>query len=1145
MGTQLQAADLSVEDFNGLEGCNEILNLTCPDLIHSIHNQYFEAGADIIETNTFGALPWVLEEYGIAHRLDEICNAAGEIARSSADLNGGYVFAAIGPGTKLATLSQITFDDVVAGYRNAFTSLIRTKPDAILIETMQDLLNLKAAVIAAHEAMEDCHLDLPIFVQVTIEQNGTMLLGTEIAAALNFLECFPQIFGVGVNCATGPEEMSVPVRFLSQHSTRLLTVQPNAGLPLMKSGKSYYPLTPNELAEYHTKFVTEFGADIVGGCCGTTPDHIRAVANAVKNCKRLKRFVEDRWRVLSPKIGYDLGDQVVSPLIGCSSLYQFQPYDQSPSFLIVGERTNANGSKAFKDALASSNYDSLSEIAKDQEKEGAHVIDVCTAYVGRNEVTDMDAVLSRYITQITLPIMVDSTEIPVIETALKRIPGKCIINSIHYEDGGLRVEKVLNLCRKFGAAVVALTIDENGMAKLAEDKVAIAERILEQTRKIGIPDEDVFIDCLTFTLGSGDSEFRRSAIETLTAIRVITERYPRANTILGISNVSFGLKKAARHILNSVFLSYAIEAGLSSAIVHAGRILPINKIDPALFESAKKLIFDESNDKSDPLTAFLQATGDLSTEKSNTNKLSELPIELRLKTHIIDGIKQDLENSLNIALEKHSPITIINDFLLEGMKTVGDLFGAGKMQLPFVLQSAEVMKAAVSYLEPLMEKSDLSNRGSILLATVAGDVHDIGKNLVDIILSNNGYRVVNIGIKQPIGNILKEARDKKVDVIGMSGLLVKSTLVMRDNLLEMNERGLSNYPVILGGAALTRSYVEQDLRSLYKGNVWYASDAFEGLQIMDLLSSDQQNDTAELENFTAYKRTSSHRLPDSDPKLYQYDGHKSEVSTHIEVPIPPFWGRKTITNIDIKEVYPFINEIALFRGQWGFRRPKDIGNQDFSEFLESEARPVFERLKERLSGILQPKVVYGYFPVQSEGNDLIILNDDMKTPLARFRFPRQQDGKRLCIADFFKSVDSGIIDVAAFHIVTVGEEVTQIERSLFTENRYQEYLYTHGMGVETAEALAEYWHQKIRIELGISNDDPKDMKLLFSAKYRGCRYSFGYPACPNLEDQKILCDLLKPEEIGVSLTEEFMLVPEQSTSAIICHHPEAKYFVLR
>ncbi|GIV01347.1 MAG: 5-methyltetrahydrofolate--homocysteine methyltransferase [Fimbriimonadales bacterium] len=1132
LGTEYQARNLTTDDFGGHDGCNEFLCLSRPDVVRELHRAYFEAGSDVVETNTFGAIRYVLDEYGIGDRMEEICAAAARLAREAADATSTpdkprFVLGALGPGTKLVTLGQVAFDEIVESYATAFATLIQNGVDALLLETLQDLLHLKAALVAAGDAMERTGVELPVLVQVTIEQTGTMLLGTEIEAAILTASLFPYVVGFGMNCATGPEEMAPYVRAISKHWDGFVSVQPNAGLPEVVDGRTVYRLTPTALAEHQVRFVQEFGTNLVGGCCGTTPAHIRALAEAVQaqQATRTEEF---------------------SPLTGLASLYQYQPYDQSPSFLIVGERTNANGSKRFRELLAEEDWQGLTEMAREQEAEGAHVLDVCTAYVGRDEVRDMDRLLFEVARQVTIPIMVDSTDERVIERSLKRLPGKPIVNSINFEDGDARTERVLGFCKRYGAAVVGLTIDEDGMAKDRERKVAIADRILEATRRYGIPDEDVFLDTLTFTLGSGDPEFRTAAVETIEAIREIMRRHPRVNTLLGVSNISFGLKPQARHILNSVFLHYALEAGLTSAIVHAGKILPRNQVPDALWEAARRLVFNEWVDDKDPLVEFMARFEEEGATIQESANLEDLPIEERLKRHIIQGIRKDLEQNLDEALTRYEPLQIINEILLDGMKTVGDLFGEGKMQLPFVLQSAEVMKAAVRYLEPKMDRVEGQDRGSIVLATVSGDVHDIGKNLVDIILSNNGYRVVNIGIKQPLSAILSAAEEHNVDAIGMSGLLVKSTIVMRDNLLEMNELGKHHYPVLLGGAALTRSYVEEDLRKLYKGKVWYAQDAFEGLRIMQEISAGAEAEEPEkASGAPATPRPRSHRVPADIEALLEFDGTKSDVQPAKEIPTPPFWGRRVVRDISIEDVYPFINEVALFRGQWGYRRPKEMSNLEFNEYLAGVAAPEFEELKQELKEVFDPVVAYGYFPAQSEGNDLILYDPETHCEVERIRFPRQSDGRRLCIADFFASKESGRMDVAAFHIVTVGPRVTELERRLFDEGEYRKYLLVHGMGVETAEALAEYWHKRIREELGIAHEDASEIRLLFSTKYRGCRYSFGYPACPRLEDQAVVMRLLRPEEIGITLTEEYMLVPEQSTSAIICHHPEAKYFNIR
>ncbi|MDW8321496.1 MAG: methionine synthase [Armatimonadota bacterium] len=1132
MGTQIQSLHLTAEDFEGLEGCNELLNATRPHLVAQIHARYFEAGADIVETNTFGANLMNLGEYGIAHRVYELNFKGAQLAREIAHSfttpdRPRFVAGSIGPGTKLPTLEHITFDELESTYTEQARGLLDGGVDLLLIETVQDLLQAKAAINGCRNAMRAVGRTVPIFVQVTVETTGTMLLGSEIGAALTTLLAFPDVAAIGMNCATGPEQMVEHVRYLHHHSPRLISVQPNAGLPELRDGKTFYPLTPEELATYHKQFVEEFGVNFAGGCCGTTPEHIRKMVQTVGFHKPVARSPET--------------------IPACSSLYQSVPYYQENSFLIVGERLNANGSKQFRELLLGENYDDMVQMAREQTAEGANVLDVCVDYVGRDGVRDMTEVVRRLATQSTLPLMVDSTEPPVIEAALKRLGGKCIVNSVNFEDGGKRLRQVLPMCRKYGAAVVALAIDEEGQARTAEWKLRVARRLVKViTEDYGIPPEDIFFDALTFPLGSGAEDLRQDGIATIEAIRQFKQEFPRCHTILGVSNVSFGLKPAARHVLNSVFLHYCLEAGLDAAIVHPSRILPLHRIPEEQREVARQLIFDERREGYDPLVEFMKLFEKAGAGVKRGDEWQLLPVEERLKRAIIEGRRNGLEQSLDEAMQTHRPLDIINNILLEGMKVVGDLFGKGEMQLPFVLQSAEVMKAAVNYLTPFMERMEDVQKGTIVLATVAGDVHDIGKNLVDIILSNNGYRVVNLGIKVPIDRILEAADEYRVDAIGMSGLLVKSTIVMRENLEEMNRRGKWHYPVLLGGAALTRRYVEEDLRNIYKGRVFYGQDAFEGLVIMEhLCNPDKPLETTSLPTAPARPKLPEPSEAEEIPSVVA-GAVRSNVRMDVPIPEPPFIGTRVVENIPLDEIYPYINEVALFRGQWQFRRGK-MSSEEFNRFLEERVRPIFEQWKQRAKeeGLLQPKVVYGYFWANSDGDDLIIYREDGATEWLRFTFPRQPSPPHKCISDFFRPVQSGERDVVAFHLVTMGSRVSEVERELFATHQYQDYLYLHGLGVEAAEALAEYWHKRVREELGIAHEDAKEIRLLFSLKYQGCRYSFGYPACPNLEDQAKLFELLRPERIGVTLTEEYQLVPEQSTSAIIVHHPEAKYFNIR
>lgn len=1133
MGTQIQSLHLTADDFEGLEGCNEVLNATRPHLVAQIHARYFEAGADIVETNTFGANAMNLGEYDIAHRVYELSLKGAQIAREVASSfstpdRPRFVAGSIGPGTKLPTLEHTTYDELEATFTEQARGLLEGGADILLIETVQDLLQAKAAINGCRNAMRATGRTVPLFVQVTMETTGTMLIGSEIGAALTTLLAYPDVVAIGMNCATGPELMVEHVRYLHHHSPRLISIQPNAGLPELREGKTFYPLQPDELAKYHLQFVDEFGVNFVGGCCGTTPEHIRKVVDTIGFRPPAKRVPE------------------VVP--ACASIYQSVPYEQENSFLIVGERLNANGSKQFRELLLAENYDDMVQIAREQTAEGANVLDVCVDYVGRDGVRDMTEVIRRLATQSTLPLMIDSTEPPVTEAALKRLGGKCIVNSVNFEDGGKRLHQVLPMCRKYGAAVVALAIDEEGQARTTEWKLRVARRLVQViTEDYGIPPEDIFFDALTFPLGSGAEELRRDGIATIEAIRQFKAEFPQCHTILGVSNVSFGLKPAARHVLNSVFLHYCLEAGLDAAIVHPSRILPLHRIPPEQRELARQVIFDERREDYDPLVEFMRLFEKAGATVKREDDFLSLPVEERLKRAIIEGRRNGLEQALDEAMRTHRPLDIINNILLEGMKVVGDLFGSGEMQLPFVLQSAEVMKAAVNYLTPFMERTEDVQKGTIVLATVAGDVHDIGKNLVDIILSNNGYRVINLGTKVPIDRMLEAADLYGADAIGMSGLLVKSTIVMRENLEEMNRRDRWHYPVLLGGAALTRRYVEEDLRRIYKGSVFYGQDAFEGLVIMEhLCNPDNPIESSPLQEVPSRPKLPEPGTPAEETIAAAPAVGRSNVRTDVPIPKPPFIGTRVVENIPLDEIYLYINEVALFRGQWQFRRGK-MSNEEFNHFIEEHVRPIFERWKRRAKeeSILQPKVVYGYFWANSDGDDLIIYREDGKTEWLRFTFPRQPSPPHKCISDFFRPVGSGERDVVAFHLVTMGPHVTETERELFAKNEYRDYLYLHGLGVEATEALAEYWHKRIREELGIADEDAKEIRLLFSLKYRGCRYSFGYPACPNLEDQAKLFELLRPERIGVTLTEEYQLVPEQSTSAIIVHHPEAKYFNIR
>ncbi|GAA3452551.1 methionine synthase [Dactylosporangium matsuzakiense] len=1150
MGTMLQAADLTLDDFEGHEGCNEVLNVTRPDVVRGVHEEYFAAGSDAVETNTFGANLANLGEYGIESRIRELSQAGARLAREAADAHSTpdrprFVLGSIGPGTKLPTLGHAPFTALRDAYFDNAAGLIEGGADALIIETCQDLLQTKSAIIGAQRAFAATGVTVPIICHVTVETTGTMLLGSEIGAALTALEPLG-IDLIGLNCATGPAEMSEHLRYLAQHATIPVSVMPNAGLPQLTSNGAYYPLTPAELAEALQRFVLEYGAGLVGGCCGTTPEHISAVAARLGAQAPVGR---------TPQI---------EP--GIASIYHHVPFHQDASVLMVGERTNANGSKAFREAMLAADYQACVEIARQQARDGSHMLDLNVDYVGRDGAQDMRELAGRFATASTLPIMLDSTEPEVIAAGLEMLGGRCIVNSVNYEDGdgpGSRFARMMPLVKEHGAAVVALTIDEEGQARTAEWKVRVATRLIDDlTGKWGMHVSDILVDCLTFPITTGQEEVRRDGIETIEAIREITRLYPGINFTLGISNVSFGINPAARQVLNSVFLHECQEAGLTSAIVHASKILPMSRIPDEQREVALDLVYDRRREGYDPLQKFIQMFEGVdvaSARASRAEELAALPLDERLKRRIIDGERNGLEADLDEALTGMSALAIINDVLLDGMKTVGELFGSGQMQLPFVLQSAEVMKTAVAYLEPHMEKAeDDAGKGRIVLATVKGDVHDIGKNLVDIILSNNGYEVVNIGIKQPISAIIEAAEEKQADAIGMSGLLVKSTVIMKENLEEMNIRGVAErWPVLLGGAALTRAYVEDDLRALYHGDVHYARDAFEGLALMDRVMTAKRGGApaidAEREAALAARRERRARTVEVREDLPSLDDSsvKSDITYDNAVPKAPFFGTRVVKGIPLADYAALLDERATFLGQWGLRGARgDGGGPSYEELVETEGRPRLRYWMDRLAAdrVLEAAVVYGYFPCYSEGNDLVVLDENGHSERARFSFPRQRRDRRLCIADFFKPRDADQLDVIGMQLVTVGQPVSDYTAKLFAENAYRDYLEVHGLSVQLTEALAEYWHKRVREELVLpdgrpmSAEDPKDLEGLLKTDFRGCRYSFGYPACPDLEDRAKTVALLDPSRIGVSLSEEFQLVPEQATDAIIIHHPDASYF---
>ncbi|MCZ8365435.1 MAG: methionine synthase [Microcystis sp. LE19-251.1A] len=1163
MGTSLQSQNLTAEDFGGAEyeGCNEYLVHTKPSAVAKVHEAFLAVGADVIETDTFGGTSIVLAEYDLADQAYYLNKTAAELAKACANKYSTpekprFVAGSMGPGTKLPTLGHIDFDTLKNAYVEQVEGLYDGGADLLLVETCQDVLQIKAALNAIEEVFQKKGQRLPLMVSVTMETMGTMLVGTEINAVVSILQPY-KIDILGLNCATGPDLMKPHIKYLSENSPFIVSCIPNAGLPENVGGQAHYRLTPVELKMALMHFIEDLGVQIIGGCCGTRPDHIQALAELSQG--------------LTPKSRHYHYEP------SAASIYSTQPYIQDNSFLIVGEKLNASGSKKCRELLNDEDWDSLVSMAKAQVKEGAHILDLNVDYVGRDGVRDMHQLASRLVNNVTLPLMLDSTEWEKMEAGLKVAGGKCILNSTNYEDGEPRFYQVLDLAKKYGAGVVIGTIDEEGMGRTAEKKFQIAKRAYYAAIEYGIPPYEIFFDPLALPISTGIEEDRENGKATIEAIGRIRQELPECHMILGVSNISFGLNPAARQVLNSVFLNEAMQVGMDGAIVSANKILPLAKIEPEYQQVCLDLIYDNRRFDGDicvydPLTKLTELFAGKTTKKDPSSN-ANLPVEERLKQHIIDGERLGLEEALKQALQDYPPLDIINIFLLDGMKVVGELFGSGQMQLPFVLQSAQTMKAAVAFLEPFMEKKEGDNnaKGTFIIATVKGDVHDIGKNLVDIILTNNGYKVINLGIKQPVENIIEAYKEHKADCIAMSGLLVKSTAFMKENLEVFNEKGIT-VPVILGGAALTPKFVHDDCQKTYKGQVIYGKDAFSDLHFMDKLmpakAGGQWDDSkgflgefaeAEKPPVVAEELKVNPDTIFTDGTLDKelvIDTRRSEaVAVDIPRPTPPFWGTKILTaaEIPIEEVFWYLDLQALFVGQWQFRKPQSQSKQEYDQFLQEKVHPILAAWKEKIvkENLLNPTLIYGYFPCQSSGNSLLIYDPESiqagekpenLQPIAIFEFPRQKSGRRLCIADFFAPQESGIIDVFPMQAVTVGEIATEYAKSLFDANEYTEYLYYHGMAVQTAEAMAEWTHTRIRRELGFAEFDPDNIRDILQQRYRGSRYSFGYPACPNIQDQYKQLDLLGGDRIGMSMDESEQLYPEQSTTAIITYHPTAKYF---
>ncbi len=1164
-GTSFQNLNLTADDFGGkeLEGCNENLVLSSPEVVEKVHKSFLEAGCHVIETNTFGASSIVLDEYDIADKAYEINKNAAFIAKKAAAKYSSvdkprFVAGSIGPTTKLPTLGHIDFDELKQSYKEQIYGLLDGGVDLLLIETCQDVLQIKSALLASKEILESKNIDLPLMVSITMETTGTMLVGSDIASALTILEPF-NIDILGLNCATGPEQMKDHIKYLSENSPFAISCIPNAGLPENIGGVAHYRLKPIELKMQLMNFIYDFNVQLIGGCCGTTPEHIKYLSSIIDEIIDVERT-------------HNIGKKNSSGFIpSASSIYNSVPYKQDNSILIVGERLNASGSKKVRELLNNDDWDGLVAIAKQQQKENAHVLDVNVDYVGRDGVKDMKEITSRLVTNINLPLMIDSTDADKMESGLMSAGGKCIINSTNYEDGNERFDQVLNLALGYGAGLVVGTIDEDGMARNSEKKYKIVKRAINRTRECGLSDYELFFDPLALPISTGIEEDRLNAKETISAILKIRENFPDIHIILGISNISFGLSPLSRINLNSIFLDECIKAGLDSAIIAPNKILPLSKIS----EETKKLCLDLIYDKRkfeddiciyDPLVELTKAFQDLSIQdfKKASSENKNLTLEESLKNHIIDGEKIGLEDQLNKALKKYKPLEIINTFLLDGMKVVGDLFGSGQMQLPFVLQSAETMKFAVSILEPYIETVDenISN-GKLLIATVKGDVHDIGKNLVDIILTNNGYDVINLGIKQDVSAIIDAQKKYNADCIAMSGLLVKSTAFMKDNLEAFNNENIS-VPVILGGAALTPKFVNEDCSKIYKGKILYGKDAFTDLKFMnEYMDNKKKGNWSNTEGFInnegininlASSKSNSQAVKKSisinteTSKLNLKDNFIRSKFINEEDPIQaPFLGTKVLNDVDIdlNKLIFYLDTKALFSGQWQIKKGKNQSVDEYNNYLDSYAKPLLDKWLETIieKKLISPKAVYGYFRCGRKDNSIFLFDENSLNKISQFNFPRQKSGNNLCIADFYCDLKNDKpIDIFPMQAVTMGDIASEYSQKLFKEDKYSDYLLFHGLTVQLAEALAEYVHALIRIECGFRSEEPVKNREILAQKYRGARYSFGYPACPKVSDSNIQLSLLDAKRINLTMDESEQLHPEQSTTAIISLHSKAKYF---
>jgi 5-methyltetrahydrofolate--homocysteine methyltransferase len=1140
MGTQLQQRDEQIpkEAWEDNEGCNELLNVTCPDVLSNIFKAYLTAGADFITTNTFGSFSWVLDEYQIGHRAYELTKAGAELVKKECDKvstpeHPRFVLGSVGPGTKLPSLGHISYDEMYKGYTEFCLALIDGGVDVFLLETAQDPLQIKAALHACQEASRQRNKEIPIMVSVTIELSGTMLIGTDAATIAAILEPF-DILSLGFNCGTGPDQVLKHVKTLSELWHKPISVHANAGLPQNRGGYTYYPMGPDEFADKQEEFMAFDGVSFLGGCCGTTPQHIRALVNRVEK--------------LTPKM--PSGKQQNS----LASLFSTVPLMQEPAPLLIGERSNATGSKAFRELLLAEDYEGTLSVGQQQVRAGAHVLDVSVGFAGRDETKDMNSVMRLYAQKIALPIMPDSTQTPALEEALKLIGGKPIINSVNLEDGIEKFDAVCQLAKKYGAALVCLTIDEIGMAKTVERKLEVAERIYElATQKHSINPENLVFDLLTFTLGSGDEEYFDAGINTIEAIRQLRLRHPEVGATLGLSNISFGLDKDARPYLNSMFLHHCIEAGLTSVIINVKHIIPLNKITQEEQDICNNLIFNKKP-KGAALFEFIEH---FSTKEAVDNDVEDaayllMSQEEKIAKLLMDGDKDRMIPLVEEARQSIAPEKIVNEILIDAMKVVGELFGSGQMQLPFVLQSAETMKKTVDYLNPYLPKVDKAVDTTLILGTVKGDVHDVGKNLVDIILSNNGFKVINLGIKVDLDNFVNTLKETNASALGMSGLLVKSTQVMKENLETLKAADIK-IPILLGGAALTRAFIDDFCRPFYDGPIFYCKDAFDGVTAMSRIEAGNF-DT----NLHPHERDESLVKEKKEIVIPPFAELKMP-SRDVKVPTPPFWGRRELklTDAQIEMAFEWINHKILFKSRWGYSS-KGMTKEAYEKQLDEVVWPAYEKLKARFikEKLFEPTIIYGYWPCRSDDNTLLIFDESegynsedeinrehlehvMGRAVKQFTFPRQSKQPHRALSDFFHADRH---DVIALTCVSAGSRISEAERDIYERGDYTEYYQFHGLGVELAEALAEIVHKQIRLDLNISEGEGSSLADVQMNKYQGSRYSFGYAACPDLELSRPLFDLLKPEEFGIELSETFQIHPEQSTSALVVYHPNATYY---